>query len=648
MSGTRQHAEWLQLIEISGPFLSMPVLERVFPQGLPVPADEPDIARSLRLAYAEWQAAQEGRQPDPAIHQAWLRYVLRNGLGLAAVPELVLEGQTVPPGLHALVPEQHETLRPDLVLVDPPTRGGKPRLLVAVLPPDQALEKPIPGRAWKATPAERMMVLLHGCGVRLGLVTNGEAWMLVDAPAGETTGYITWAAQLWLDERSTLRAFRALLGRERFFQAADSDTLEALLHESAGAQQEVTTQLGWQVRRAVAVLVQALDRADKDGQRALLADVDEAELYQAAVTVMMRLVLLLSAEERDLLLLGDPLYDEAYAASTLRAQLREAADRDGEDVLDLRYDAWSRLLATFRAIHCGITYPDLRLSAHGGSLFDPDRFPFLEGRERDSSWRETPAKPVPVSNRTVLHLLEALQQLEMKVSGGRETRLLSFRALDVEQIGHVYEGLLDHRARRAEEPMLGLIGAGEPDVALSKLEELAGKGIDALVAYLKEVTAKSENALRKLIDAQATGTSSPATSQRLLAACDSDAGLRDRVAPFAGLLREDTNGYPMAIAAGSFYVTKGVDRRTSGAHYTPRSLTEPIVQYTLEPLVYDGPVEGKPREKWVLKPAGDLLGLKICDMAMGSGAFLVQACRYLADRFWKRGSSARRRIPAVW
>src|SRR5690606_6489346 len=80
------------------------------------------------------------------------------------------------------------------------------------------------------------------------------------------------------------------------------------------------------------------------------------------------------------------------------------------------------------------------------------------------------------------------------------------------------------------------------------------------------------------------------------------------------------------------YVTAGSDRGTTGAHYTPRSLTEPIVQYTLEPLVYDGPAEGKPREEWTLLPPKALLSLNICDPAMGSGAFLVQACRWLAER----------------
>src|SRR5690606_25338635 len=78
--------------------------------------------------------------------------------------------------------------------------------------------------------------------------------------------------------------------------------------------------------------------------------------------------------------------------------------------------------------------------------------------------------------------------------------------------------------------------------------------------------------------------------------------------------------------------TAGADRRSTGAHYTQRVLTEPIVQHTLEPLVYKGPAEGWPREQWKLRPAPELIRLKICDMAMGSGAFLVQVCRYLADR----------------
>src|SRR6185436_12463033 len=74
------------------------------------------------------------------------------------------------------------------------------------------------------------------------------------------------------------------------------------------------------------------------------------------------------------------------------------------------------------------------------------------------------------------------------------------------------------------------------------------------------------------------------------------------------------------------------------------SLTEPIVQYTLEPLVYVGPAEGLAKEQWKLRSAKELLDLKICDMACGSGAFLVQACRYLAARLLEAWVEAERSV----
>src|SRR5262249_53899742 len=92
-------------------------------------------------------------------------------------------------------------------------------------------------------------------------------------------------------------------------------------------------------------------------------------------------------------------------------------------------------------------------------------------------------------------------------------------------------------------------------------------------------------------------------------------------------------------------VTVGGGRRETGTHYTPKSLTEPIVQHTLEPLVYVGPGEGRPREEWKLKSPAELLMLKVCDMAMGSGAFLVQTCRWLGDRLveaWSADETAGR------
>ncbi|HVT15234.1 MAG TPA: type IIL restriction-modification enzyme MmeI [Thermoanaerobaculia bacterium] len=648
MSIARHHSEWLSLVEVSGPFLSLPVLMRAFPQGLE--DIDPAMAQQLRIAYAEWQDDLEHRTRAAATHREWIGYVLRRILEFPE--EAIAEGQAISDSLKATVPEHRETLRPTHVIRDP--ADSKPHLLVVAYPPQQALDKKVSGRHWVASPETRMTELLHASGMRLGLVTNGEHWLLVDSPRDDTAGFASWYAELWIEERLTLRAFRSLIGFRRFFGVAATDTLEVLLAESAESQQEVTDQLGYQVRRAVEVLVQALDQSDQDHGRQLLASVPEAEIYEAALTVMMRLVFLFCAEERDLLLLGDPLFDQHYAVSPLRGQLRQAADLHGEEVLERRHDAWCRLLATFRAVHGGVRHERMTIPPYGGTLFDPDRFPFLEGRRRGTTWRTSTADPLPVSNRTVLHLLEALQLLQVKVPGGgpAEARRLSFRALDIEQIGHVYEGLLDHTAKRATAVTLGLAGARaktrdyEPEVPLSTLEALAAKGRSALVEYLIEGTHRSAKAIEKALDRGPD----PENEQKLRVGCGSvkDAeALFQRIRPFGALIRTDSFGHPVIINTGSVYVTEGIDRRSTGTQYTPRSLTEPIVQHTLEPLVYEGPGEGKSRELWRLRSACELLALAICDFTCGSGAFIVQACRYLADRLLEAWEEVERQNPGA-
>lgn len=663
MPPASHHAEWLQLVPHTGPFLTLPVLQRVFPQQLE--ALDSGLRGHLRDALDDWR-----EQPaNPAMHRAWILHVLK--AVLRHTDEVLVEGQSIPPGLEARQLEHGEVLRPDFVLLNPAghLEPRKPRLLLCVHPPGTDLDKPLPDRRWKASPSSRMAELCHAANVPLGLVTNGDHWLVVWAPRGETTGYASWFAQLWSEEPLTFRAFISLLRASRFFAVAPGDTLEALYTESSRDQSEVTDQLGLQVRQAVQVLIQSLDRLDATQGRTLLAGTSEKELYNAALTVMMRLVFLFCAEEKGLLLLGNHLYDEHYAVSTLREQLRETADRHGEELLESRYDAWCRLLAIFRAIHGGIEHDELRLPPYGGSLFDPDRYPFLEGRAADTKWQSTPAHPLEINNRVVLHLLEALQTLETKLPGTSERQRLrlSFRALDIEQIGHVYEGLLDHTAKRAREVVLGLGGkkGEEPEIPLEKLEELAGgRALDPLegsstsepfllaadapsdvvpfpakrgqtsysppeplVEFLHEATGRSKSALKRALMDR-----SRVDEGKLRIACGNDDSLVARVTPFADLLREDTFGRPLVFPGGSLYVTSGSDRRSTGTHYTPRSLTEPIVQHTLEPLVYRGSAEGLPKDQWELKSARELLALKVCDLAMGSGAFLVQACRYLAER----------------
>lgn len=620
------HDDWLSLIEISGPFLAVPVLKEAFSTGLE--ELDGDKRRRLRQAYDEWRDALENNDPlFLELHHAWLDEVLSRGLELDedGKGDVLKRTDWCAANIKASLPEHGVTLSPDFAVIDE-QRANKPLLLIQTYAQDVDLDTTCKQDGWSVTPADRMVQLCRSLGCRLGLVTNGERWMLVDAPVGAVTTFASWYARIWSQEPITLQAFVHLLGIRRFF-VDESEQLPALFDRSLKFQDEVTDALGEQVRRAVEVLIQTLDKADQDRNRELLHDVKESELYEAALTVMMRLVFLLSAEERGLLLMGDERYEANYAISTLRMQLR----KESEDILERRWDAWSRLLAIFRAVFGGIEHENLRLPALGGSLFDPDRFPFLEGRTKGSSWRSDAAKPLPIDNRTVLLLLEAIQQFQ--------GRTLSYRALDVEQIGYVYEGLLERTVKRTDEVTLELDAtksAKTPWVKLAELDSARLDGAARLVELLQERSGSSVSRVRNDLAKPVEDT----LADRLLTACQGDIKLRDRVRPYAHLLRTDPWDYPLVYPAGAFIVTTGSDRRETGTHYTPKSLTEAIVAETLAPVAYVGPVEGALREKWKLKSPSELLDLKICDPAMGSGAFLVQACRWLSDRLVEAWSQA--------
>jgi len=621
MSIASHHAEWLSLVPHSGSFLSLGVLKEAFPNGL-LTVDT-DVVGELRAAYGSWadpEGSDYGEDEWDEVHRAFVLFVLRSVLDLDE--EVLAMDRDTLGRFKTEFPIYEAEVMPSAVVSD----GDEPLMMVSWVERSTPVDEPMPGDDWSATPRERMAELLREWECPLGLVTDGERWTLVSWREGEPPAFATWWASLWLEERVTLQAFRTLLGEHRFFAVPEEETLPALLDRSAAAQHEVTTKLGEQTLEAVEILIQTIDKLDRERGRRLLADVPEDELYDSAVTVMMRLVFLFFAEENELLPTGEDLYLEEYAASSLRARLQEQADRSGEEVLETRSDAWSRLLAIWRAVFAGVEHGDMRLAPYGGSLFDPDRYPFLEGRLRQSDWKKDDADPLPIDNRTVLHLLNALQTLD---EGGHR-RKLSFRGLDVEQIGHVYEGMLDHTATRADGWVLGLTGVGgkEPEVPLEELEKFEG---DDLVDFLKDRTGRNKGTTRKWLKAD---MKAEVEKYGLLwgPAFEGDSDAARRVEPFAKFLREDSQGAPAVFPPNSVYVCDSSHREATGTHYTPRALTEEIVRETLEPLVYEGPAEGELEEDWRLRTPEEILELKVADPACGSGAFLVQACRYLAEK----------------
>ncbi|WP_433497306.1 Eco57I restriction-modification methylase domain-containing protein [Sphaerimonospora sp. CA-214678] len=617
------HQGWLSLVEVTGPFLSLPVLRSTWPA---LDAVDRQQLERLRLAHAVWQKGRDRR--------AWIEHVLRGLLRWGdAVHIAPIDGSL--DHLAIEVPEHDTTLTPSFALAVP-GHAPKPdtvRLLGMVSSGHPTAR--VKSSAWAATPADRMAMLCRHHGVELGMVTDGRWWTLVWAPKGGVTTTAVFDAIPWPEaaERDVLRAFVSLLGVDRFFAFPEPQRLPALLKASLDNQEDITEALGVQVRQAVELLVAAIGRAGVPG------DVTAHEVYRGAVSVMMRVVFLLFAEERGLLPSDNKVYATAYSAGRLCAELERRAIDGSEEELENSHAAWHRLLALFRAVHSGVRHPRLTMHAHDGSLFDPDAHPWM---------------PLTIDDRTVLHMLRAVQYVEVGTGKNRERRTLSFRSLDVEQIGYVYEGLLSFDGFRAADTVVGLVGkAGrEEEVDLFDLESLSrevGGDTEALAGRLaekyKDSGIGSVAALRKRL-APLDETDSLEATRRLLAVTRGDAELAGRLLPYVGLLREDLRGLPVVILPGALYVTESALRKNTGTHYTPKFLAEDVVKNALEPLVYaPGPLQTADRTQWRLRSSAEILGrdghrgLKIADIAMGSAAFLVAAARYLGDRLveaWSR------------
>ncbi|MEU7691379.1 Eco57I restriction-modification methylase domain-containing protein [Microbispora hainanensis] len=619
------HQGWLALVEVSGPFLSLPVLRATWPA---LDAVDKQRRDRLRLAHTAWQ--QGGDRRD------WIEHVLR---GLLRWDDAVHIG-----GLDHLaidVPEHDTTITPSFALAVP-DHQPKPdtiRLLGMITSGHPTAR--MKHAKWAATPADRMAQLCRHHGVELGLVTDGRWWTLVWAPRGGVTTTATFDAIPWPEaaERDVLRAFVSLLGFDRFFSFPDSQRLPALLKASLDSQEDITEALGVQVRQAVELLVAAIGRAGVPD------DVTAHEVYRGAVSVMMRIVFLLFAEERGLLPSDNKVYATAYSAGRLCAELEQRAIEGSEEELTHSHAAWHRLLALFRAVHSGVEHPRLTMHAHDGSLFDPDAYAWM---------------PLTIDDRTVMHMLRAVQYVEVGSGKNRERRTLSFRMLDVEQIGYVYEGLLSFDGFRAADVVVGLVGkpGREEEVELHDLEALArnasGDLAEKLAEKYKDSGIGSVAALRKRLAPLDEAGSLEAT-RRLLAVTGGDADLARRLLPFAGLLRDDLRGLPVVILPGALYVTESALRKNTGTHYTPKFLAEDVVKNALEPLVYSpGPLQTADRSQWKLRSSAEIVGgdghrgLKIADIAMGSAAFLVAAARYLGDRLVEAWSQEGREEAAAY
>jgi hypothetical protein len=511
-------------------------------------------------------------------------------------------GKDLPQSLEVALPDDHDMLRPTFAVPEARQADGAPAwlMLIQTLSPGADLDRVPPegGHGWHASPEAKFERLLRETQVPIGLLANGTHLRLVYTPRGESSGHMTFPVRYMTEVagRPILAALQMLLSAERLFSLPEPQRLPALLGASRRYQNSVSTRLAGQVLEALYELLRGFQAADERRHGDLLRDVlarDPDQVYAGLLTVLLRLVFLLYAEDRGLTPVG-AVYGNHYAVAGLFEQLRADAGRY-PDTMDQRYGAWARLLALFRIVHDGAGHGELKLPARKGHLFDPDRFPFLEGRP-DGSLRQPGERldPPLAPDGVLWRVLEKLLVLD----GER----LSYRTLDVEQIGSVYETIMGFRLETARGRSIAVRPAkthGAP--AAINLDELLTVPAAKRNEWLKERTdqALTGAALNALKDAQ--------TPEDVVAA------LGRKVAAEAT---------PRIVPPGAMVLQPSDERRRSGSHYTPRSLTEPIVRTTLRPVL----------ERLGPKPTSqEILALKVCDPAMGSGAFLVEACRQLAE-----------------
>lgn len=521
------------------------------------------------------------------------------------------DGAPIPDDLVLRIEESDIEIAPHWAVADP--EGGW-QMLVRV----EAADVDPDGRGalegWEATPHQRLERLCKDRQVRTGiLVTDGEL-RLIYAPRGETSGWLRFPLRSLgeVGGRPMLGGLKLLLSSFRLYNDAPERRLQALLQKSRDEQAEVSTKLAAQVLGALHELMRGLHDADRARMERLARERPE-HVYDGLLTVLLRLVFLLYAEDRELIpsrtdAEARRLYDQGYGVRTLHARLTEDLARH-ELTMHLRRGAWARLLALFRLVHQGDRSGDW-IRGRGGKLFDPAAFPFLQGQD---DAKDSP-KPAEVSDECVAKVLDRLLVL-----GGEK---ISYRTLDVEQIGSVYETVMGFTVETMDGPALA-IRAGKHDrtpvfVDLDRL--LAAKPNDR-AKFLKDEADRG-----KLTDKVGKAMKEAGTIDELVAALTPI--VDERASPGAAV-----------AAPGTPLLQPTDERRRTGSHYTPRSLTAPIVQHALEPAFERIGPDATPE---------DVLSLKVCDPAMGSGAFLVEACRALGDRLvlaWARWPQIRPTIP---
>ena len=665
---------WWAELRHGGMVLSPAVLQEMLPRG-PAPVDY-EAYRRLRDAFATFESRREGaggERNKEALYR-WVDAVLERFLGHHM--DFWQKGNKVDERFRWDTP-LGQRVRPDRVLL---YRGSvdHPRFLLRI---DTSSKKLGIGRG--RLEYSRFVSLLRATASPVGIITNGLQFRLVHAGM-DYDCWAEWECSRWFEEEGgtgMLAGFNALCGTAATSPDEHSKfPLLSAVNASRSRQGELSQVLGEQARRAVESFHSSINNVARThpelledpatdpvtGRRISEQEVFDA-LYQASIRIMMRIVIGLFAESRDLLPKSMDAYDASYGIEGMYSLLEEAAREEGEETLGESYSAWPRLMALFRLIHEGSAFEDIPVPRYGGTLFHRG----VRG-SGDPVLRALAAfedERFQMSDRSILNVLRLLKIGKVRARRGRSATWVSgpvdFSNLRTEYIGMMYEGLLDYHPRLVTErdgAMVFLNIGQQPVLPLTYLEGLTEKELKDLLTKLGKEKGDAEDEEVEGGEGTPEATEDEEEESAEMAGEDevtvSQADqlyframdLAKKAVEIAGLVRRPRgSGADQALyeqkrdrAANKlvsrvltpgemFLVRLSGTRKGTGTFYTKPQLAVPTAHRTLEPLVYTrDPSTGA----MIPRKPEEILALKVVDPAMGSGSFLVGALRYLTDALY--------------
>lgn len=488
--------------------------------------------------------------------------------------------------------------------------------------------------------------------------------------------------------------WRTLLNRDNLLAPSGPSRLLSAISASRKGQAELSSVLGERVRQGVEELITAshatIELAQQNGQAH-----DYKDLYVAGSRIIMRCIITLFAEARGLMPVDNPIYQQAYSLEGLRHQLDRRAGGRGNERLSQGRSAWPRLMALFNLIYEGSAHERLTVPRYGGALFEPGNSASVDGISRALALLEGLHNAISDQQMLKLLRLLTRTRMKVRQGRASRwvDAPVDFSTLSSEYIGILYEGLLDFELKQAaaDDPVIFLAVGNQPALTLSQLEGMNDKGIKQLFEVLSKKDRSggdageddgddvdAEDANDEALAAEEDGEET-AEAEDEADTGDAEAGEEvqaddpalsadhlaraqdwlEKAAQLAGLVklprgrRANATGdeaqkalanaarqlCARLVAPGQFYLVRwGGTRKGAGTFYTRPQLVAPTVRRTLRPLAFD-PIRSEldPRTgletvvEWVPKRPEQILALKVCDPAMGSGSFLAGALRYLTD-----------------